>query len=541
MKKKAVALVAAVAALGMGLAGCGSSSSSSSDDGIITAYGSEPQNPLIPGNTNETGGGQVIDLLFSRLVSFKADGTAQNEVAESITPNSDATVYTIKIKDGWKFTDGTDVTAESFTKAWSYTANVTNAQLNASFFSGIEGYDDLQKDGVASDAQLSGLKVVDDHTFTVTLTSPDSAFPVEIGYSAFSPLPESFYKDPSAFGESPVGNGPYKFVSWDHNSQIVLTKNDDYAGNNVAKNNGVTFKIYTDTESAYADVQAGNLDVMNTVPTSATKTFESDSSVNAYNKAGSVIQTFTIPCSLEHFVCGTEEGNYRRQAISMAIDRQSIVDKVLGGVATVATDFTSPVIDGYSKDLTGADNLKYDADKAKELWAKADAISKYDGGLTFTYNSDGGAKAVYDAIVNSINNVLDINATTNPIATFSEFRSDITDRKMTGAFRTGWQPDYPSIQNYLYPLFDSAAADGKGSNDGDFKNDDFDKLCSQAAAATSTDEAIKLYQQAEEILLEQLPAVPLYYSNADGVAAKDISGFEMNWQNVPIYTELVKS
>ena len=178
----------------------GSNSNAASGDtagsNIITAYNSEPQNPLIPGNTNETGGGKPVDLLFSRLVSFDKDGKASNEVAESITPNDDATQYTIKIKSGWKFTDGTPVTAESFTKAWSYVANAKNAQKCSSFFSAIAGYDDLQKDGLKGDEQLSGLKVVDDTTFTVDLNQSDSVFPIKVGYSAFAPLPESFYKDP---------------------------------------------------------------------------------------------------------------------------------------------------------------------------------------------------------------------------------------------------------------------------------------------------------------------------------------------------------
>lgn len=541
MKKKAIAIVAAAAAFGMLLSGCGSGGSSSNADSNITAYGSEPQNPLIPGNTNETGGGQIIDLLFSRLVSFDADGNPQNEVADSITPNDDASEYTIKLKDGWKFTDGTDVTAESFTKAWSYVANVKNAQLNSSFMAGIAGYEDLQKDSVKDTDQLSGLTVVNDKEFKVKLNSPDSVFPIEIGYSAFSPLPESFYKDPKAFGEKPVGNGPYKFDSWTHDSEIVVSKNADYKGNSVAKNAGITVKIYTDTESAYADVQAGNLDVMNTVPSSATKTFESDSSLKAYNKAGSSFQSFTIPCSLEHWVCGTEEGNLRRQALSMAIDREAIVSKVLNGVGTVATDFVSPVINGYSKDLKGSEVLKYNPDEAKKLWEQAEAIGKYTDTLTFSFNSDGGAQPVYEAIVNSVNNVLNIGAKVTPVATFAQFRSDVTDGKMKGAFRTGWQADYPSIQNYLYPLYDSAAADGHGSNDANFKNADFDKLCTEAAAATSTEAANKLYQQGEEILFEQLPAIPLYYSNADGVCAKNIDGFAMNWQNVPIYTQLTRS
>ena len=543
MKKKAFAIAAAVCAVATMLGGCGSSNSAdtAASGNIITAYASEPQNPLVPGNTNETGGGKPGDLLFARLVSFDAKGNASNEVAESITPNDNATRYTIKLKDGWKFTDGTPVTAESFTKAWSYVANAKNAQKCSSFFSTIKGFDALQDaDNLKGTEQLEGLKVVDDHTFTVDMSQPDATFPIKVGYLAFAPLPESFYKDPKAFGKAPVGNGPYKFKSWDHNKEIQLVKNPDYKGNDVPKNDGVTFKIYTDDASAYADIQAGNLDVMESVPASATKTFEKDTKVQAYNKAGSVSQTFTIPSDLEHFQTGTEEGTLRRQAISMAINREQLVDKVLNGVGTPAVDFTSPLTPGYSSSLKGNETLKYNPDKAKELWAKAEAISKYDGQLTFAYNADGGAKPIFDAIVNQLKNNLGIDVATNPMPTFQEFRDAVTNRQIKGAFRTGWQPDYPSAENYLFQLYTSAAADGNGSNDGDYKNPEFDKLMDEAYAAQSTDDANKLYQQAQEILLNDLPAFPLYYSNADGVAAVGVKGFEMNWQNLPVYEELTK-
>ena len=543
MKKKAFAIAAAVCAVATMLGGCGSSNSAdtAASGNIITAYASEPQNPLVPGNTNETGGSKPGDLLFARLVSFDAKGNASNEVAESITPNDNATRYTIKLKDGWKFTDGTPVTAESFTKAWSYVANAKNAQKCSSFFSTIKGFDALQDaDNLKGTEQLEGLKVVDDHTFTVDMSQPDATFPIKVGYLAFAPLPESFYKDPKAFGKAPVGNGPYKFKSWDHNKEIQLVKNPDYKGNDVPKNDGVTFKIYTDDASAYADIQAGNLDVMESVPASATKTFEKDTKVQAYNKAGSVSQTFTIPSDLEHFQTGTEEGTLRRQAISMAINREQLVDKVLNGVGTPAVDFTSPLTPGYSSSLKGNETLKYNPDKAKELWAKAEAISKYDGQLTFAYNADGGAKPIYDAIVNQLKNNLGIDVATNPMPTFQEFRDAVTNRQIKGAFRTGWQPDYPSAENYLFQLYASAAADGNGSNDGDYKNPEFDKLMDEAYAAQSTDDANKLYQQAQEILLNDLPAFPLYYSNADGVAAVGVKGFEMNWQNLPVYEELTK-
>lgn len=542
-KKKAIAVVAGACALGMLLSGCGGSgdaSNNASGGNIITAYNSEPQNALIPGDTNETGGGKVGQLLFANLVRYDSKGDTKMEVAESIEPNKDATQYTVKLKDGWKFTDGTPVTAESFTKSWSYTANAKNAQKCSSFFSSIKGYDDLQKDGLKGDEQLVGLKVVDDKTFTIDLNAPDSVFPVKIGYLAFAPLPESFYKDPKAFGEKPVGNGMYKLDKWDHNSQIVLTKNADYKGEEKPKNDGVTFKIYTSPDSAYADVQAGNLDVMDTVPAANTKTFEKDSSVEAYNKAGSVIQTFTMPAGMKHWETSTKEGQLRRQALSMAIDREQIVSKVLNGVGTPATDFTAPVIPGYSKDLKNAKYLKANPSEAKKLWAEAEAISKWDGTLTFAFNADGGAQPIYDAIVNQVKNNLGIKAATSPMPTFQEFRNAVSDRKIEGAFRTGWQPDYPSAENYLYQLYDSAAADGHGANDGDYKNAEVDALLAKAASATNDDEQIDLYHQAEEILLEQLPAVPLYYSNADGVAAKGVKGFEMDWQNQPIYENMTK-
>ena len=541
-----VAFTSVLALLAVPLAGCGGSGSdSSSAANVITAFNAEPANPLIPGDTNESGGGRPIDLLFAGLISFDNDGKAHNEVAESITANDDASQYDIKLKSGWKFTDGTPVTAESFTKAWSYTANAKNAQKCASFFSTIKGYDKLQDaDNLKGDEQLEGLTVVNDNEFTVDLNQSDSVFAIKVGYSGFAPLPESFYKDPKAFGEKPVGNGPYKFQSWDHDNEIVLVKNPDYKGNRTPKNDGVTFKVYTKDEAAYADIQSGSLDVMESVPASATKTFETDSTVQAYNKAGSIIQQFTIPSGLKHFEAGTEEGTLRRQAISMAINRNNICEKVLNGTGTPASDFTSPLTPGYSDSLKGSDNLKYNASKAKELWEKANAISPWtsDDKLTFAYNADGGHETIYTAVVNSINNTLGSEvAATNPYPTFNDYRTAVSDRKVQGAFRSGWQPDYPSAENYLVQNFSSSAADGNGSNDGDYKNSKFDDLCNQAAAAQTTDEANKLYQQAQEVLLNDLPAVPLYYANAYGVASTNVSNFEMNWQNLPVYENMTKS
>ena len=174
---KTLTVMVACGALVLPLAACGSSSAGGgSEDNIIRVYGCEPQNPLIPTDTNEVCGGDPETLLFSELIGFDAKGNPKNEVADSIETNGDTTEYTIKLKKGWKFTDGTEVKAENFTRAWSYGANAKNAQLAASFFAPIQGFEDLQKDGLKGDEQLSGLTVVDDYTFTVKLIAPSSVF-----------------------------------------------------------------------------------------------------------------------------------------------------------------------------------------------------------------------------------------------------------------------------------------------------------------------------------------------------------------------------
>lgn len=542
MKNRALAFAAAACSLAMLLGGCGSSAKNAQTNGgkvIITVSNSEPQNELVPGNINENAGARPAMLVNSTLVTFDEKGNPVNEDAESITPNADATQYTVKVKKGKKFSDGTPITAESFVKAWSFVANAKNAQKCASFFQTIKGYADLQKDGTKGDEQLSGLKVVDENTFTVDLEQPDSVFPIKVGYLAFAPLPESFYKDPKAYGEKPVSSGPYLFKSWDHNKQIEVVKNPDYNGPRKAQNDGVTFKVYTDGNAAYRDVQAGNLDMTDNIPDTQTKTFQKDTTVKAYNRPGSVIQQFTIPSSLPHFDVKTEEGKLRRQAISMAIDRKVIIDKILNGTASPANEFTSPLTPGYKADLKGHENVEFNAKKAKELWAKADKISKYDGSLTFSYNADGNAKSVFDAVVNSLKNNLGIKAETTPIPTFQEFRNACAKRQIKGAWRAGWMPDYPSAENYLTQEFASVAADGNGSNEGDYKNPKFDDLLKKAASS-KPEEAIKLYQQADEILLEDLPSVPLFYSNAKAVMVPTLKGFTMDWQNMPLYYQLHK-
>ncbi|MDR0365903.1 MAG: ABC transporter substrate-binding protein [Bifidobacteriaceae bacterium] len=343
------------------------------EGGAITAWGGEPQNPLIPTMTNEVNGGNILDILFAQLVYFDANGEVRNELAESIE-TEDSQLFTIKIKPNQVFANGEPINAAAFVDAWNYGALASNEHLSASFFEPIEGFS-WEED---SDLKGKGLNIIDDLTFTIKLVAPQADFPLFLGYSAFAPLPASAFADIEAFGQNPIGNGPYKMAgpgAWEHDRQATLVPNENYKGDRQAKNEGITFKFYTDLNAAYTDLQANNLDVMHAMPETAFSTWETDLAGRMVNEPSAIFQSFTISQNLDHFK--GEEGKLRRAAISMAIDREAITEKIFQGTRSPAQDFTSPVLPGWSGDIAGADVLQYNPEKAKQLWEEANKISQW--------------------------------------------------------------------------------------------------------------------------------------------------------------------
>ena len=507
------------------------SSTGGPSKGIVTAWSSEPQNPLIPTNTNEVGGGKIEDLIFGGLVYYDAKGAPHNEVAKSIS-TTDAQNYTITLKPGEKFTNGDPVDAQSFVDAWNYGALLSNKQISGSFFAGIEGY------SADADSTLTGLKVVDATTFTVKLSSPQSDFPLQLGYSAFYPLPKAAFKDIKAFGENPIGNGPYKLAkagAWEHNVGIDLVPNAGYTGDRVAQNGGLKLVFYSNLASAYNDLLSGQLDVLDQIPDNAYGTYKKELGKRQVNQPAAIFQSFTIPNNLAGFT--GDEGKLRRAAISLAINRKEITKVIFQGTRTPASDFTSPVIAGWSDSIPGNEVLAYDPTKAKKLWAQADAIAPYTGTFTIGYNADGGHQAWVDAVTNSIKNTLGIKAEGKPYAIFADMRKDITARTIKGAFRSGWQGDYPGLYDFLGPIY----ATGASSNDGDYSSPQVDALLKKGSAASSIADANKIYQQVQEVLFKDLPAIPLWYQNAVGGWSTSVNNVEIGWNSVPLLYEVTKN
>lgn len=527
------------AAMALLLGGCASGNSNSSTGesgqsgtaattGTVLAAGSEPQNPLIPANTNETGGGHIIEMLFSGLTYYDESGETHYDMAESID-TEDSQNYTVKLKEGQKFSDGSPVTSSSFVDAWKLGAKEKMMQLN--FYAPIEGSDD------EGGGDLTGLEVIDDTTFTIKLKQPEPDFIQRLGISAFFPLPESTLNDLANGGEHPVTNGPYMPAgdnAWTHNEKYEAVPNPEYQGPRQAQNGGVTFIFYSNDDAAYNDLLAGNLDVLTKIPDSAINTFQDELGEQAVNQAAASSQTITIPSRLPHFE--GKEGQLRRAAISMAINRPEVTEKVFADTRSPMKDFTSPAVEGFQEGIPGSEVLNFDPKKAEELWKEADQISPWEGKFEIAYNSDAPHQTWVDAVCNQIKNNLGIDAAGKPYPDFKSIRDEVDKETIQTAFRTGWVADYPSAFTFLSPLY----ATGAGSNDGGYSNPDFDALMSKIAGAQTPEEASDLMAQAQTILFTDLPAIPLWNQNATGGFSQNVHNVAFDFRVLPLYYQITK-
>ncbi|MFI8178990.1 ABC transporter substrate-binding protein [Actinacidiphila glaucinigra] len=530
------AVGAAVAALVATGCGGGDGGGATDGSGVLSASWTDPQNPLEPANTNEVQGGKVLDMIFRGLKKYNPrTAAAENVIADSIE-TTDQRTFKVRLKDGWTFGNGEKVTSASFVDAWNYAALVTNKQVNASFFRYVEGYDKVHPESGKPVAQkLSGLTRQDDLNFTVELNQKFSTWPDTLGYAAFMPLPRVFFTDHAAWLRKPVGNGPYRVESYTKGQGMQLRAWDGYKGGDAAVNGGVDLKVYTDNNTAYTDLQAGNLDLVDDVPAAQLKNVRADLDGRYLNTPAGIIQTLAFP--LYDKAWSGEDSEKLRQGISMAINRKQITRQIFQNTRIPARDWTSPVLGaegGFDDTLCGR-VCEYDPARARQLVKEGGGLPG--GTMRITYNADSGSHRDWvDAVCNSINNALgkDDACVGDPVGTFADFRNQIVGRQMKNPFRAGWQMDYPLIQNFLQPLYYTGAS----SNDAHFSDPRFDRLIDRANAESDRAKAVDTFKQAERILPQQVPAIALWYQNGSAGWSQRLSRVALNPFSVPVFNQI---
>lgn len=530
-------MAAGAAAIALLAAGC--SSGSSDDDETLPnsiSIGIVEPESLVPTNTTEANGSQVLSSLFYPLVRFDEKSNPYLVAAESITHDKANKVWTIRLRPGFTFSNGQPVTADDYINAWNYGAYGPNAQLASYFFSKIDGYAQLQSvdpDGKGPEKapepkakKLTGLKKLNDTTFTVTLSAGFAGWESVMGYDAFYPLPKAAFSGDGVlakdFGEAPIGNGPFKMKGkWQHDSQIQVEKVADFKGT-VPKVDAITWKIYQDLGAQYADLVAGNLDVETKIPIESLASASGDLGDRLQKSPSSAFTFVGFPIYEKEF-----QNKNVRIALSMAIDRQEMAEQIFLGSETAATSFVSPVVAGYRPNTCG-DNCVYNPTKAKQLYTQAGGPAD----IKISYNQDGGHKAWVDAMCNQIKSSLGVNCTGVAEPKFADLLKKVEQKQQVGLIRLGWLMDYPLMENYLGPLY---TTDGSSNYYG-YSNSAFDSLVREGSEAPTVAAAQKDWQDAEDILAQDMPVLPLRFGQNVFGHSERVTNVSMDlFQKVDIY------
>jgi ABC-type transport system substrate-binding protein len=500
----------------------------------FSTYLSEPEHLMPPSNVTESEGSAVLHALFSPLVEYDLETSEPvwGDEAEAATvadiTSDDQQTWTITLKEGWTFHDGTPVTAESYVNTWNEGASHAEYTGNY-FFSNIEGYDEVQgtESEPAETTEMSGLEVVDDLTFRVTLSEPFSQFPLTIGYTAFFAVPDSCLEDVEACEQSPIGNGAFMMDGdWRHDEGINVVRFDDWGAGRTAVPDGIEFRIYTDINTGYTDLQAGNLDLLDTVPPEQIESAQQEFGDNFLSGNSSSYTYVGLPTYDEKFA-----NKDLRHALSMAIDREAITETIKPEESP-ADAMVSPVVAGYREGACG-EWCTYDPERAKQLF---DQAGGYEGPMTLWFNSGAGHEEWMEAVANQLRENLGITEINFESLDFAQYLPLLQEQEVTGPFRLGWLMDYPSPQNYLENLLYT----GGSSNYTGWSNEEFDSLIDQGNAAGSIDEGLEFYNQAEDIALEEMPHVPMFFGDLAGVHSDRLSNviydsFEhFNWADIEV-------
>lgn len=513
----ALALTLSLVALAFGVAGCTpkSGGSASATDtpvkgGTLSYYVNEPAY-IDPYNTQESEGTNVEQSLFDSLTAINPlTSKLEPAAAESWKANADGTVWTFKLRKGAKFHDGTPVKAGDFKYAWERIANPATDPKNPSVISyhltPVKGFQEMA-DGKATD--MPGVKVVDDYTLEVTLTEPFADFEYVVAHPALAPVPKAAVeKDPKAFAEAPVGNGPFKMSgTWKHDQYIKVVRFDDYYG---AKANldGIDFKIFKDEDTAFREFQAGNLD-FTSIPTGKI--------ADSKKKYGVSTDGYTVNPKAQ-VLLGAETAVYYmlmnntdpvlknpkvRAAISMAINRQALVDTLYEGTRKPATGIVPPGIVGFTPNAWAA--CKYDVEGAKKMLADAG----FPGGagiseLSLSFNTGSGHEKVMELVGSDL---AKIGIKTKPDGVeWAQYLKQL-DAGSYQIGRLGWIADYPIFDNFINPIFQSKSGDNKSK----FVDASVDKAIADARKITDGAKRIAAYQDIEKTIGEQTPVAPLTF------------------------------
>lgn len=548
MKKKVISLMLA-ACMVMGMTACGSSAStadtqpaadgttsetqaattdaaaatteSTGDKELAVQIGPDPET-IDPALNSAVDGGNMLLHAYECLLIVGEDGTLQPGQAESYEVSEDGLTWTFHLRDGLKWSDGSDLTANDFVYSWKRVCDPEVAAPYAETVLGmVKGYDEA----IDGNLDALGVSAPDDSTLVVELANPCSYFGSLAAFATLSPVQEATIEaNGDAWATAPetyVSNGPFYMTEWVPGSHITFSKNPYYWNADAIKLDRLKFVLMEDSNAAYSAYQTGEVLLIKDVPTEEIPSLEGTDDFYV----DPIIGTYYISLNLQNEVF--QDVNVRK-ALSLAIDREYVASTLMQGTYTAAGNLMGPGwmdTDGteFMSNANGGQpyidtaNFEANLEEAKQLLADA-GYPDGEGFPTISYTTnDAGYHKVVAEYLQQAWAELGIDLQVN-IVEWSSF----TPMRRSGDFevaRNGWVGDYSDPSNML-ELFCTT----NGNNDGKFSNADFDAAIDLSRSTLDAKERSTALHTAEDILMDQAGCIPLAYYNDFWLQSSKITG-----------------
>lgn len=541
MKKKFLALLL-TAAMVAGVTACGSSSAGQSAEEstqsatensaeapaateggkeLAVQIGPDPET-IDPALNSAVDGGNMILHAFECLLIVDQDGNLAPGQAESWETSEDGLTWTFHLRDGLKWSDGSDLTANDFVYSWKRVCDPAVAAPYAeTVLSMVKGYEDA----IGGNLDALAVSAPDDKTLVVELGDPCPYFGSLAAFATLSPVQQaSVEANGDAWATAPetyVSNGPFYMTEWVPGSHITFSKNPYYWNADAIKLGSLKFVLMEDPNAAYSAYQTGEVLMIKDVPTEEIPSLEG----NEEFYIDPIIGTYYVSLNIQKEPFDNADV---RKALSLAIDRDYLASTLMQGTYTAAGNFMGP---GWM-DPAGGDfmekanggkpyidtaNFEANLEEAKQLLADA-GYPNGEGFPTITYTTNDIAyhKVVAEYIQQAWAE-LGINLQVN-IVEWSSF----TPMRRSGDFevaRNGWVGDYSDPSNMLDCLYST-----NGNNDGKFASEAFDKAMDTARTTMDTTERSKALHEAEDVLMDEMGCIPLAYYNDFWLQSSKITG-----------------
>ena len=533
--------VAGVGAAALGLAACGgsksgstatsgtaSSAAGSSTGSVNTAgftvqYGPNPET-LDPALNNAIDGANTIITIFEPLLLINENNEVIGGQAESWEASEDGLTWTFTMRDGLKWSDGTDLTAKDFEYSFKRMANPDTAAPYAETCLGmIDGFEAAQ----AGDTDALNVKASDDgKTLTIVLSYPCSYFDKMAAFASMSPVQQATVEANGdswcTSAETFVSNGPYMITEWTPSERIVLSKNPNYVGgwdSSKIVSDSITLLLLEDSSASFAAYNSGEAVLIKDVPTDEIPSLtKAEDGGDFY--VDTILGTYYVSLNLQRDAFKDAKV---RKALSLAIDRDYVANTIMQGTYSTADSIVGPGIvdeNGYFHDNGNAPYISADYEanmaEAKKLLEEA-GYPNGEGYPTIEYSTnDSGYHVPLAEYLQQVWGDLGITLTISKME-WSAF----TAARRAGEYdvaRNGWVMDYNDPSNML-DLFCTS----NGNNDGKYSNPEFDAAIDASRVADSAEHFAQLHK-AEDILMEDMGCLPIAYYNEYWLQSSSLKG-----------------